>query len=149
MTKWTLPVIKGELGDYFIELSDEILESSGFEVGDTIVWTKNDNGSYTLTKKENKDTDIYIVETISSHSIKYAVRAKSAQDAVDYVYRMSDSGEIVELHQRHQGEFVNGATKISKKEYLKCFDELNDYLKGWSKEQKLHMINEVDYEDNK
>ena len=149
MTKWTLPIIKGELGDYFIELSDEILESSGFEVGDTIVWTKNDNGSYTLTKKESKDTDIYIVETISSHSLKYAVRAKSAQDAMDYVYRKFDSGEIVELHQRHQGEFVKDATKISKKEYLKRFDELNDYLKSWSKEQKLHMINEVDYEKSK
>jgi hypothetical protein len=149
MTKWTLPVIKGELGDYFIELSDEILESSGFEVGDTIVWTKNDNGSYTITKKENKDTDIYIVETISSHHLKYAIRAKSAEDAMDYVYRMSNSGDIVELHQKHHGEFVKDATKISKKEYLKCFDELNDYLKSWSKEQKLDMINEVDYEDNK
>lgn len=38
--------------------------------------------------------------------------------------------------------------KISKKEYLKCFDELNGYLKGWTKGQKLDMINEVDYEDN-
>lgn len=149
MKKWTLPVIKGEHGDYFIELSDEILENSGFEVGDTVVWTKNENGSYTITKKENKDTDIYIVETISSHLLKYAVRAKSAEDAMEYVSRLADTGEIVELHQKHHGEFIKDATKISKKEYLKCFDELNDYLKSWSKEQKLDMINEVDYEKSK
>lgn len=40
-----------ETDDYFIEFNEEILEASGFKVGDELVWTKLDNESYSITKK--------------------------------------------------------------------------------------------------
>ena len=150
MAKWIRDVKHNpDTDEHYIELNDEILEGSGFKIGDSLKWTDNKDGSYTLAKAPD-DTDIYVVNTISSFNIRYAVRAKSYQDAMDYVSHKieSDGLNITELHQQHQGEIVRDAKKISKKEYLKRFDELNDYLKGWTKEQKLNMINEVDYEDD-
>lgn len=40
-----------ETDDYFIEFNEEILEASGFKMGDELVWTKLDNESYSITKK--------------------------------------------------------------------------------------------------
>ena len=42
-------------------------------------------------------------------------------------------------------EMITSARQIDKKEYLRLFDEDNEYLKNWSNEQKLNWINKVDY----
>ena len=44
-------------GDYFIELPPDILKAANLDVGDTIVWEKIDNDSWTL-KKKNIDESI-------------------------------------------------------------------------------------------
>lgn len=151
MTKWVLDVKHNpDTDEYYIELSDEILEGSGFKIGDSLKWTDNKDGSYTLAKAPN-DRGIYIVDTISTFNIKYAVHANSREEAMEYVSRKANlnSLDIVELSQSHLGEVVKDAHRSTKKEYFKLFDELNDYLKTWTKEKKLEMINEVDYEDDK
>ena len=47
---WTLDVQENEDGELFIELNDEILEGSGFKVGDDVIWEDNKDGSWTLKK---------------------------------------------------------------------------------------------------
>ena len=42
---WTLDVQENEKGELFIELNDEILEGSGFKIGDDLLWTDNKDGS--------------------------------------------------------------------------------------------------------
>lgn len=37
-------------GELYIELSDELLDESGFAINDTIEWIDNKNGSWTLRK---------------------------------------------------------------------------------------------------
>lgn len=51
-----------ETDDYFIELNEEILKASGFNIGDELVWTKLENGSYQISKK-NISNDIIIKST--------------------------------------------------------------------------------------
>lgn len=44
-------------GDLILELGDEICEPMGWKPGDTLVWTDNKDGSFTLTKSDvNKHT---------------------------------------------------------------------------------------------
>ncbi len=38
--------------DYYLEFPDELMEKVGWKVGDTISWSKHENGSWILTKKE-------------------------------------------------------------------------------------------------
>jgi bifunctional DNA-binding transcriptional regulator/antitoxin component of YhaV-PrlF toxin-antitoxin module len=50
--KWRLPVEVDEVsGDYYIQLPDDLLEAANLKEGDSVYWTDNNNGSYSLTKK--------------------------------------------------------------------------------------------------
>ena len=55
VTKWVLPVqqtIEEGVDDYFINLPDDLLNTVQWKEGDTLEWTSNDDGSYTLKKNE-------------------------------------------------------------------------------------------------
>lgn len=38
-------------GDYFIELPPDILAAAGLDIGDTVVWEKTDEDTWTIRKK--------------------------------------------------------------------------------------------------
>ena len=48
----TIDVQEDDEGNQFIQFPPQMLEQMGWTEGDTIVWTNNGNGSWTLTKKE-------------------------------------------------------------------------------------------------
>jgi hypothetical protein len=75
--------------------------------------------------------------------MRYVIEAKNASDAKDEV--TMNVGELAEFSQLHIDEMITSARQIDKKEYLRLFDEDNEYLKNWSNEQKLNWINKVDY----
>jgi bifunctional DNA-binding transcriptional regulator/antitoxin component of YhaV-PrlF toxin-antitoxin module len=51
-TVYTLPVQhNAETDEHYIEFPPEVLEGTGWKEGDTLVWTDNKDGSWTLTKK--------------------------------------------------------------------------------------------------
>jgi hypothetical protein len=75
--------------------------------------------------------------------MRYVIEANNASDAKDEV--TMNVGELAEFSQLHIDEMITSARQIDKKEYLRLFDEDNEYLKAWSKEQKLNWINKVDY----
>jgi hypothetical protein len=75
--------------------------------------------------------------------MRYVIEAKNVSDAKDEV--TMNVGELAEFSQLHIDEMITSARQIDKKEYLRLFDEDNEYLKAWSKEQKLNWINKVDY----
>ena len=140
MTTWTVPVKENEAGELYIELNDDILEGSGFEIGDKLKWTDLKDGSFSLTKDVD-DMDIYIVETVSTFAMKYAIRAKSAEHAMDTVVME----EVNDISQKHVGENIVRARKVTKQDYLEEFDQDNDYLRDWSEDQKLNMVTVIDY----
>lgn len=47
---WTLEVQEDGEG-YFIQFTDEILESTGWKIGDTLLWEPKAGNAWTLRKK--------------------------------------------------------------------------------------------------
>ena len=43
-----------ENGDLLLPLSEEVLKSVGWKVGDIIIWNENKDGTFTLTKKNEQ-----------------------------------------------------------------------------------------------
>ena len=39
--------------EYYIEFDDDLMESLNWKVGDELEWIDNENGSYTIRKKQN------------------------------------------------------------------------------------------------
>ena len=39
-------------GELYLELPNDFIKELGWAEGDTLVWTENDDGSYTLRKEE-------------------------------------------------------------------------------------------------
>jgi hypothetical protein len=84
----------------------------------------------------------YLVETISYFRIRYVVECDSPEHAKDIV----TMNEAEEMSQLHIDESITGYREIDDAEYLRIFDEDNDYLKEWSEEQKFKYVHKVDYD---
>ena len=87
----------------------------------------------------------YVVETISMFRMRYVVEAKNKFDAMDEV-TMNDNGELREFSQKHIDENITDAREIDREEYLRMFDEDNDYLQDWDEDHKLSFVNVIDYD---
>lgn len=82
----------------------------------------------------------YLVETISMFRIRYVVECESAEHAKDTV----TMNEAEEFSQLHIDEMITSTREIDDAEYLRLFDEDNDYLKSWSEDQKFKFVHKVD-----
>ncbi len=87
----------------------------------------------------------YLVETISVFRMRYVVEANNASDAKDEV-TMNNDGQLHEFSQLHIDEMITSTREIDRAEYLRLFDEDNDYLQDWDEEQKLNWVNVIDYD---
>lgn len=85
----------------------------------------------------------YLVETISMFRMRYVVEANNASDAKDEV--SMNEGNLREFSQLHVDEMITSTREIDQTEYLRLFDEDNDYLHEWDESLKLSWINKVDY----
>jgi hypothetical protein len=56
-----------------------------------------------------------------------------------------NNGDLHEFSQLHLDELITSAREIDREEYLRLFDEDNDYLREWDEEHKLKWVNKVDY----
>ena len=59
MSSWTIKVEDAEdgSGDLILPFPDDLLESAGWKEGDTLEWIDNENGTWTLRKKDETSTD--------------------------------------------------------------------------------------------
>ena len=55
-TSWTITLEEADdgSGDLVLPLTDEIMESAGWQVGDTLEWIDNKNGTWSIKKIENE-----------------------------------------------------------------------------------------------
>lgn len=86
-----------------------------------------------------------IVTAISSHRMRYAIPVSDldTDDPTEQIEWAKDSvtmEEAEEFSQHWLGEIISDATILDEKQMLELFDADNDYLKGWSKDQKLHYV---------
>ena len=100
--------------------------------------------------KLKEQTKLYLVETVSIFRHRYIIEAKEAEHANDEVV-MNATGvyneEWSEFSQKHIDETIFSTREITADEYLKIFDEDNDYLKGWTDVEKMQYVNVIDYKD--
>ena len=89
---------------------------------------------------------IYVVETISTFRHTYYVRAKEASHAEDEVICNLDNPDFIEGSQKHIDESISNTIEVTEEEFIRIFDQENDYLQSWNKEQKLDMINAINYD---
>ena len=92
---------------------------------------------------------LVMVDCLSQFRIRYCVEVEDDIDhALDEILMESDSLEFQEFSQEHllPSPVILSHKEISKEEYLKMFDEDNDYLKGWDEHQKLQFINKINYD---
>jgi hypothetical protein len=73
--------------------------------------------------------------------MRYVVECENAEHAKDVVTMK----EAVELSQLYLDETITSTRVIDDAEYLRLFDEDNEYLKSWTDEQKFNIIHKVDY----
>jgi len=132
MSKYTLEVQKNEDGEFFIELNDEILEGTGWKIGDDLVWKDNEDGSWTLSKS---DKVWVLVECIQQYRMRYMVQAPA--DHPEYALDDVTCQDAKEFSQLDIGETIVSHRVISHDDALKLCDQDNDYTNGWTEEQKV------------
>ena len=92
---------------------------------------------------------LVMVDCLSQFRIRYCVEVEDDIDhALDEVICMSDDLEFQEFSQEHllPSPIILSHREISKEEYLRMFNEDNDYLKSWSEDQKFKFINKINYD---
>ena len=88
---------------------------------------------------------LYLVETVSMFRMRYVVEAEEAEHANDEV--VCNNADLEEFSQKHIDESIITTREITPDEYIKIFDEDNDYLKEWTDVQKMQFINVIDYKN--
>lgn len=130
-----------ENGDLILPLSDELCAEAGWKIGDTIEWIDNGDGSWTMRKKE-MEKELVLVECVSTFRMRYVIEVPAGKKewALDTV----TLNEAEEFSQKHLSEQIISHRVIDESEYLRVFDEDNDYLKSWNNEQKFRMVTRLD-----
>lgn len=137
-------LIEDENGDVILPLGEELCNEIGWKVGDTIEWIDNGDGSWTMRKKEMKE--LVLVECISTFRMRYVVEVP--QGKKDWACDSVVMQEAEEMSQHHIGEDIVSHRVISEEEFLRTFDEDNDYLRNWTPEQKMRCIKRWRDEDD-
>jgi hypothetical protein len=90
-------------GDLILPLGMETCAALGWAVDDVVVWSENGDGTFTLSKK-NVETELVLVETVSSFKITYVVEVPKGNKewALDTVALE----EAPELAQSYIGEQI-------------------------------------------
>jgi hypothetical protein len=79
--------------------------------------------------------------------IRYVVEAREAGHAEDEFVMEIGKESFKEFSQHHMDEVIVSTRELSATDYMNLFDTDNDYLKSWDIEQKMSMINTIEYQD--
>ena len=93
---------------------------------------------------------LVMVETLSQYRMRYVVEVNDDIDhALDEVLMRDCDPEFKEFSQKHlEPCVIINHYEITRDEYLKIFNEDNDYLASWTDDQKFAFINHIEYESD-
>lgn len=137
MKKNWIVEIQEQDGEYYLPLSDEMLEGTNIEIGDTVVWRDLGNGSWSLRKKE-PETELVLVECISTFRQRYLVEVPKGKP--EYALDTVTMEEAKEFSQQHLGETIVSHRVVNQEEALKMCNEENDYCSSWTDEHKMDVF---------
>jgi len=92
---------------------------------------------------------LVMVDVLSSFRMRYVVQVENdIEHALDEVVCRETDTNFKEFSQKHlDPTAIIDYREITEEEYLKTFDQDNDYLAGWTVEQKKSFINVIDYRE--
>ena len=92
---------------------------------------------------------LVMVDVLSSFRMRYVVQVEDdIRDALDEVTWNEGSPDFKEFSQKHiDPTAILDYREITEEEYLKLFNQDNDYLKEWTDEQKKSFINVIEYKE--
>jgi hypothetical protein len=99
------------------------------------------------TLEKNMGKKLYLVEAVSMFRMRYVIEAREEGHAADEHTMEIGNQSFKEFSQEHVGENITSIRELSKKEYFELFDKDNHYLKEWPKQDKMKLINKIDYKD--
>lgn len=134
MTHTTLQVQELD-GEFFIELTDEMVKFLDVKIGDTILWTDNKDGSFTMTKKQQQKTVLVLVEAIQSFRMRYVVEVPA--DHPEYALDTVATQDAKEFSQQALPEITVSHRIVTKKEALRILDEDEPAYSGWIDKKKI------------
>lgn len=122
-------------GEQYIEFSDEEMHAVGWSPGDTIKWTANGDGSYTLSRVVNEETEFVLVDCVSVFRTRYCVEVPKGE--TDWALDSVVLNEAKEFSQKHLDEIITGHRVISKEEAIELAVEDNGYGETWSEDKVI------------
>lgn len=81
----------------------------------------------------------YVIRTNSMFTHTYVVPTNAIEG--NELQHYIDEGKLKEFSQNHNGEQIVRVEEMKLNKVLELFDEENDYLINWSKDQKVMFIN--------
>lgn len=102
-----------------------------------------------------KNKDYVVVTAISSYRMRYVMhrddlQKKNPLDPVNAIEWANDTvtmGECEEFSQEHMGEYIVDAVEMNEEDMLVLFDKDNDYLREWTKDQKVIWVRKTISDD--
>ena len=89
----------------------------------------------------NNDNKYAIVTTITSYRTRYAVPVEDNDlKTVERVKKMATDDQVDTFSQLWLGEQIIDSRVVDEQQMLEMFDAENEYLKGWSTEQKIDFV---------
>jgi hypothetical protein len=126
-----------ETGDLILPLDNKIFSETGWEIGDTLEWVDQKDGSWVLRKKDLEDeTEWVLVECISTFRERYMVEVPKGK--ADWALDTVTMNEAKEFSQKHLGETIVSHRVISEEDALELCDNENEYAKSWNTEMKMN-----------
>ncbi len=131
-------LIEDENGELILPLSDEICQAVGFKIGDTVVWKDNEDGTWSITKKEVQETELVLVECVSTFRMRYVVEVPKGKS--EYALDAVTCNEAVEFGQRHLNETIVGHRIVQKTDLIELALEDNEFANHQMVERVINKI---------
>ena len=97
--------------------------------------------------------DYIVVTAISSHRRRYVMHRDDLQklgpsqgdlflpvNVIEWANDTVTNEECEEFSQEHMGEYIVDTVEMNEEDMLTLFDKDNDYLREWTKDQKIAWI---------
>jgi len=122
-------------GNLVLPISNEMMAELGWKIGDNINWNDNKDGTWTMTKKQETETELVLVECVSTFRMRYVVEVPKGNTiwALDTI----TMNEADEFSQEHIGEQIVSHRVVSEDEVIALCDVDNHYCSSWTREKKL------------
>ena len=135
-TSYKVTLIEGENGDLILPFPEELMTELGWKEGDILNWNDNEDGTFTMSKKI--ETELALVEAVSTFRMRYVVEVPKGKTlwALDTV----SMNEAEDFSQEHLGEHIVSHRVVNKDEVIALCDVDNDYCQDWDSDHKIKVF---------